>query len=85
MVASAGRRSVGLEFIALDCAPSVGRSERAQGHNLLGVLVMKVRGSIFVVALLTAAVAISACRREMPHPKGLGAGDLVPQAARTVQ
>lgn len=29
-----------------------------------------------VIGLITAAVAVSACRREMPHPNGLGAKDL---------
>lgn len=29
-----------------------------------------------VVAVIAAAVAVSACRREMPHPNGLGASDV---------
>lgn len=34
---------------------------------------MKTRGTLFVVALIATAVAISACRREAPEPLGLGA------------
>lgn len=34
---------------------------------------MKTRGTLFVVALLATATAISACRREAPEPMGLGA------------
>ena len=41
-------------------------------------------GTIFVIALLTTAVAISACRREMPHPNGLGASD-VPAPQKVVK
>lgn len=33
---------------------------------------MKTRRTLFVVALLATAVAISACRREAPEPLGLG-------------
>ncbi|MBU2532878.1 MAG: hypothetical protein KKB37_09065 [Alphaproteobacteria bacterium] len=29
-----------------------------------------------VIAVITAAVAVSACRRELPHPNGLGAKDI---------
>lgn len=29
-----------------------------------------------VVAVIATAVAVSACRREMPHPNGLGASDI---------
>ena len=39
---------------------------------------------IFVIALLTTAVAVSACRREMPHPNGLGASD-VPAPQKVVK
>lgn len=34
------------------------------------------RGTLFVVALLVVAAATTACRREVPHPNGLGAGDI---------
>ena len=34
------------------------------------------RGTLFVVALLCTAAAVTACRREMPHPNGLGASDV---------
>ena len=33
---------------------------------------MKVRGTLFLVALLATATAISACRKETPEPMGLG-------------
>ena len=29
-----------------------------------------------VVAIVASAIAVSACRREMPHPNGLGAKDI---------
>ena len=29
-----------------------------------------------VIAVIASAVAVSACRRETPHPMGLGAGDI---------
>lgn len=29
-----------------------------------------------LVALVASAIAVSACRREMPHPNGLGAKDI---------
>jgi len=32
-----------------------------------------------VLAAVVAAIAVSACRREMPHPNGLGASELAPQ------
>lgn len=35
-----------------------------------------------VIGLITAAVAVSACRREMPHPNGLGASGIA--ATQTV-
>ena len=38
------------------------------------------RGTLFVVALLCTAAAVTACRREMPEPHGLGAADVTPQA-----
>lgn len=31
-----------------------------------------IRGTILVVAMLATAMAISACRREVPQPNGLG-------------
>ncbi|MGI9521908.1 MAG: hypothetical protein ACR2PG_09705 [Hyphomicrobiaceae bacterium] len=34
------------------------------------------RGTLFVVALLCTAAAVTACRREVPHPNGLGASDV---------
>lgn len=33
---------------------------------------MKKQGTLFVIALLAVATAISACRRETPEPLGLG-------------
>lgn len=33
---------------------------------------MKSRGTLFIIALLATATAISACRRETPEPLGLG-------------
>lgn len=38
------------------------------------------RGTLFVVALLCTAAAVTACRRETPEPNGLGAADLAKQA-----
>ena len=38
------------------------------------------RGTLFVVALLCTAAAVTACRREMPQPNGLGASDVAPPA-----
>jgi len=32
-----------------------------------------------VLAAVVAAIAVSACRREMPHPNGLGASDVATQ------
>ena len=29
-----------------------------------------------VIAVIASAVAVSACRREMPHPNGLGAKEI---------
>lgn len=29
-----------------------------------------------VVAIIAAAIAVSACRHEVPHPNGLGANDV---------
>ncbi len=37
------------------------------------------RGTLFVVALLCTAAVVTACRREMPHPNGLGAADIAAQ------
>ncbi len=37
------------------------------------------RKSIFVVALLVVAAATTACRREIPEPRGLGAASLTSQ------
>ncbi|MEL6871859.1 MAG: hypothetical protein AAFO62_03490 [Pseudomonadota bacterium] len=34
---------------------------------------MKSRGTLFVIALIATATAITACRRETPEPMGLGA------------
>jgi hypothetical protein len=34
------------------------------------------RGTLFVVAILAVAAVTTACRREVPHPMGLGAGDI---------
>ena len=36
---------------------------------------------VFVAAMLSAAVAISACRREVPEPNGLGAKDVAAKTA----
>lgn len=38
------------------------------------------RGTLFVVALLCTAAAVTACRREMPEPNGLGASNIAPPA-----
>ncbi len=43
---------------------------------VIGEQTMGKRGTLFVVALLCTAAAITACRREMPHPNGLGASDV---------
>jgi hypothetical protein len=37
--------------------------------------------AVFVVAMLSAAIAVSACRREVPEPNGLGAKDVAVKAA----
>ena len=34
------------------------------------------KGTFVIVALLCTAAAITACRREVPHPNGLGASDV---------
>jgi len=48
--------------------------------NTTGALkIMTKTGTFFVIALITTAVAVSACRRELPHPNGLGAGDIATQ------
>ena len=49
---------------------------------VIGDQTMGKRGTLFVVALLCTAAAVTACRREMPHPNGLGAADVpAPTAA----
>ena len=42
------------------------------------------RGTLCVVALVCVAAALTACRREVPHPNGLGASD-VPAPQVTVK
>jgi hypothetical protein len=37
---------------------------------------MAKKSTLLIVGLLCTAAAISACRREMPHPNGLGAADV---------
>ena len=37
------------------------------------------RGTLLVIAVVAIAAATTACRREVPHPMGLGAGDIATQ------
>ena len=39
--------------------------------------------AVFIAAMLSAALVVGACRREVPEPNGLGAKDLA--AAASVQ
>ena len=40
-----------------------------------------IKKAVFVAAMLSAAVAVSACRREVPEPNGLGAKDVAVKSA----
>ena len=35
-----------------------------------------IKKAVFVAVMMSAAVAVSACRREVPEPNGLGAKDI---------
>ena len=57
-------------------------SQVISAFGLIGFMGVYTMSKVLVIAVIATAVAVSACRREMPHPNGLGAASIA--ASQTV-